>query len=51
MRGAIPPLPRYVFMTWRLGKHGDNFTFAVLKDTAAAATSEVRTGVITYWYY
>jgi hypothetical protein len=26
MRGAIPPLPQYVFMAWCL-KHRDNFTF------------------------
>jgi len=27
MRGAIPPLPQYVFMEWCLVKHGDTFTF------------------------
>jgi hypothetical protein len=27
MRGAIPPLPQYVFMAWCLVKHRDNFTF------------------------
>jgi hypothetical protein len=27
MRGAIPPLPKYVFMAWCLIKHRDNFTF------------------------
>jgi hypothetical protein len=26
MRGAVPPLPQYVFMAWRLVKHRD-FTF------------------------
>jgi hypothetical protein len=26
MRGAIPPLPQYVFMAWCLVKHRDNFT-------------------------
>jgi hypothetical protein len=26
MRGAIPPLPQYVFMAWCLVKHSDNFT-------------------------
>jgi hypothetical protein len=26
MRGAIPPLPQYVFMAWCLGKHRDSFT-------------------------
>jgi hypothetical protein len=27
MRGAIHPLPQYVFMSWCLVKHRDNFTF------------------------
>jgi hypothetical protein len=27
MRGAIPPLPEYVFTVWCLVKHRDNFTF------------------------
>jgi hypothetical protein len=27
MPGAIPPLPQYVFTTWCLVKHRDNFTF------------------------
>jgi hypothetical protein len=27
MRGAIPPLPQYVFMAWCLVKHSDIFTF------------------------
>jgi hypothetical protein len=27
MRGAIPPLPQYVFMEWCLVKHGNYFTF------------------------
>jgi hypothetical protein len=26
-RGAVPPLPQYVFMAWCLVKHRDNFTF------------------------
>jgi hypothetical protein len=26
MRGAIHPLPQYVFMVWCLVKHRDNFT-------------------------
>jgi len=26
MRGAIPPLPQYVFLAWRLIKHRDNVT-------------------------
>jgi hypothetical protein len=27
MSGAIPPLPQYAVMAWRLVKHRDNFTF------------------------
>jgi hypothetical protein len=27
MRGAIHPLPQYIFMAWCLVKHRDNFTF------------------------
>jgi hypothetical protein len=27
MRGAILPLPQYVFMAWCLVKHRNNFTF------------------------
>jgi len=27
MRGAMPPLPQYIFMAWYLVKHRDNFTF------------------------
>jgi len=27
MRGAVRPLPQYVFMSWYLFKHGDSFTF------------------------
>jgi len=29
MRGAISPVPQYVFMTWCLVKHRDNFTFTL----------------------
>jgi hypothetical protein len=29
MRGAILPLPQYVFMAWCLVKHRDNFTFII----------------------
>jgi hypothetical protein len=29
MRGAIPPLPLYVYMAWCLVKHRDNFTFTL----------------------
>jgi hypothetical protein len=28
VRGAIPSLPQYVFMAWRLVKHRDKFTYA-----------------------
>jgi hypothetical protein len=31
MCGAIPPLPHYVCMAWRLVKHMDNFTFYLCK--------------------
>jgi hypothetical protein len=27
MRGAIPPIPHYVFMVWCLVRYRDNFTF------------------------
>jgi hypothetical protein len=27
MRGAIPPLPQYVFMAWFSVKYKENFTF------------------------
>jgi hypothetical protein len=30
LRGAIPPLPQYVFIAWCLVKHRDNFTFTYL---------------------
>jgi hypothetical protein len=30
MRGAAPPLPQYVFMTWCLITHRDNFTFTFI---------------------
>jgi hypothetical protein len=30
MRGAIPPLPQYVFMAWCLVKHRDNFNLMEL---------------------
>jgi hypothetical protein len=33
MRGAIPPLPKYVFMAWYLVKHRDKFTFTVILST------------------
>jgi hypothetical protein len=36
MRGAIPPLPQYVFMAWCLVKHRDNFTFTLNKKSGYA---------------
>jgi hypothetical protein len=40
IRGAIPPLPQYVFLPWRLVKHRDIFTlpstFNILFDVTAS---------------
>jgi hypothetical protein len=33
MRGAIPPLPQYIFMAWCLVKQRDNFTFTFILPT------------------
>jgi hypothetical protein len=33
MRGAIPPLPQYIFTAWCLVKHRDNFTFHLYWDS------------------
>jgi glycosylphosphatidylinositol transamidase (GPIT) subunit GPI8 len=30
MRGAIPPIPQYVFMAWFLVKYRDKFTFYLI---------------------
>jgi hypothetical protein len=30
MRGAIPPLPQYIFMLWCLVTHKENFAFYLL---------------------
>jgi hypothetical protein len=40
MRGAIPPLPQYVFMVWCLVKHRDNFTFTFGKTFLEECVSE-----------
>jgi hypothetical protein len=32
MRRALPPLPHYVFMAWRLVKHRDNLTFTFINN-------------------
>jgi hypothetical protein len=39
MRGAILPLPKYVFMAWYLVKYRDNFTFTLPHITYSADTS------------
>jgi len=31
LRGAVHPLPRYIFMAWCLVKHGDNFICYICK--------------------
>jgi hypothetical protein len=48
MRGAIPPLPHYVFMAWCLVKHRDNFTFytIILELILGKYGGEVWTGVM-----
>jgi hypothetical protein len=42
MRGAIPPLPQYVFMAWCLVKHRDNFTFHLNVITTAQPPDMAR---------
>jgi hypothetical protein len=42
IRGAIPPLPQYVFMAWWLVKHSDNFNF-YLKRLITSTTVEILT--------
>jgi hypothetical protein len=42
MRGAIPPLPQYVFMSWCLVKYRDNFTFTLYKLTNFVKDSPCR---------
>jgi hypothetical protein len=54
MRGAIPPLPQYIFMAWYFLKHMDNFTFTIVKcmDSVCHYQSYVRTFVQSgYWCY
>jgi hypothetical protein len=36
MRGALPPLPPYLFMAWCLVKHRDNFTFTFIFKSGVA---------------
>jgi len=40
MRGAILPLPQYVFMAWCLVKHRDNFAFYIDKWTLYQVLNE-----------
>jgi hypothetical protein len=44
MRGAIHPLPQFVFMAWCLVKRRDNFTFTFISITnmALVLTSNVE---------
>jgi hypothetical protein len=42
MRGAIPPLPQYIFMAWCLVKHRDNFTFTLLDGGKGSASRLIR---------
>jgi len=40
MRGAILPLPQYVFMAWCLVKHGHNFTFTFILPRGYCGSSD-----------
>jgi hypothetical protein len=42
MRGAIPPLPQYVFIAWCSVKHRNNFTFTVQSNLSV---SREETGI------
>jgi hypothetical protein len=44
MRGAIPPLPQYVFMAWCLVKHRDNFTFSTNDTCYSTKTAQSLQG-------
>jgi len=37
MRGAIPPLPRYILMAWCLVKHRDNLLTLVIHEYPSVA--------------
>jgi len=52
MRGAIPPLPQFVFKAWCLVKHRDNFTFTRSVSSAGLCLSDVELQVVmnTYIY-
>jgi hypothetical protein len=47
MRGAIHPLPQYLFMAWYLVKHRRNFTFTFTFSCAWASVSVCHFGVRT----
>jgi len=49
MSAAIPPLPQYVFIVWRLVKHRDNFTFT-LEVTGLAYLSNYHFVFIIFVY-
>jgi hypothetical protein len=46
MRGAIPPLPQYVFMAWCLVQHRDNFTFYFRKGRDHSTDQDVDGRII-----
>jgi hypothetical protein len=46
MRGAIPPLPQYVFMAWCLVKHRDSFTFTFIPETFCRNWRKTRKNVV-----
>jgi len=49
MRGAILPLPQYVFMAWCLVKHRNNFTFYLLLFVVTKRISRPKV-FGKYWY-
>jgi hypothetical protein len=47
MRGAMPPLPQYVFMAWCLVKHRDNLPHVQTGSGVHPASYPVGTGVLS----
>jgi hypothetical protein len=45
MRGAIPPLPQYVFMAWCLVKHRDNIFYLLYGMWQAQRREDAHGGV------
>jgi hypothetical protein len=45
IRGAIPPLPQYVFMAWCLVKHGDSLTFTFTLPTNIKMSRDRSVGI------